>query len=506
MKARFVEMIAKLSRVGALADAKAGDWAIQRPSARAPTGRVVRAVVILAAVTGAAVSRAESVSLGSYSHAARQELENRVRKALSEDSEEGTVAGTVTCSANDAFFIQGKEEALKVVVERGGLPASGDTVEAKGRPALEGGRVVFLARTWKKTGTAVLPAPRPVDSADLLFAGEGKGARKRDVNWLLVEVRGRAMATTESGFAVEVDGLPVTVAMENLPGFLAHCEKTHPLVTVRGVAEMILDQSVLFNRSRRVMGVKLCACGDDAVTLEPDAVYLVNCRDRRVMFLIGALIVALTLGLLALFVFALRQARRQLRTKTLMDERKRMADDIHDTIEQHLVGAGMFIQLGRDKEAREILVRAKKELRDIIWGLKNDDMMRLSPAEMVREIAHKETKKGLYRVTARLEWMPETLDASKMRDLSLIVREAIGNAVKHGGAKKIAITSDSKPDGGWLLRIANDGLPFDEKSSPGVKEGHFGLEGMRERGRRLGAEVTFSSKGDWTVVAVDVKG
>ncbi len=68
------------------------------------------------------------------------------------------------------------------------------------------------------------------------------------------------------------------------------------------------------------------------------------------------------------------------------------------------------------------------------------------------------------------------------------------------------ITSDSKPDGGWLLRIANDGLPFDEKSSPGAKEGHFGLEGMRERGRRLGADVSFSRKGEWTVVAVDVKG
>ena len=101
--------------------------------------------------------------------------------------------------------------------------------------------------------------------------------------------------------------------------------------------------------------------------------------------------------------------------------------------------------------------------------------------------------------------MPETLDASKMRDLSLIVREAIGNAVKHGGAKKIAITSDSKPDGGWLLRIANDGLPFDEKSSPGVKEGHFGLEGMKQRARRIGATVSFEQRGKGMVVVLEKK-
>ena len=465
-----------------------------------------RAFAILLALGFVTAAVADAVSLGDYSYAARQEFEKRVRKTLAEASEKGTVSGTVTCAAVGAFFIQGKEEALKVVVEKGALPNAGDVVEAKGRPAMEGGRVVFVAESWKKSGSANLPTPRRVTAADLLFVGERAADRPRDVNWLLVEVKGRAMAQTESGFAIDLDGLPVTVALEDIPRFLQNCEKTHPLVTVRGVAELILDQSALFNRSRQVMGVKLCAVDSDAVTLEPDAVYLVNCRDRRVMFLVGALIVALALGVLALLVFAVRQGRRQLRTKTLMDERKRMADDIHDTIEQHLVGAGMFIQLNRTKEAREILVRAKKELRDIIWGLKNDDMMRLTPSEMIKEIAHDETKKGLYRVTARLEWLPETLDASKMRDLSLIVREAIGNAVKHGGAKKIAITSDSKPDGGWLLRIANDGVPFDEKTSPGVKDGHFGLEGMRERGRRLGAEVSFSVRGDWTVVSVDVKG
>ena len=94
------------------------------------------------------------------------------------------------------------------------------------------------------------------------------------------------------------------------------------------------------------------------------------------------------------------------------------------------------------------------------------------------------------------------MDAAKMRDLSLIVREAIGNAVKHGGAKKVAITSDQQEGGGWLLRIANDGEPFDSATAPGAREGHFGLEGMRQRARRLGAEVSFSTKSGWTVVSV----
>jgi signal transduction histidine kinase len=96
------------------------------------------------------------------------------------------------------------------------------------------------------------------------------------------------------------------------------------------------------------------------------------------------------------------------------------------------------------------------------------------------------------------------MDAQSMRDLSLIIREAIGNAVKHGGAKKIAIASD--PDGaGWMLRIANDGEPFDPAAVPGPAEGHFGVEGMRQRARRLGAEVAYEQKGQWTVLVLKGK-
>ena len=466
-----------------------------------------RPMTVLAAICCAVFAIADEptgdVTLGDYSYAARLDLENRVRKALREDREAGTVAGTVTYSTSGFFFIQGKEEALKIFVEKGALPRSGDVIEAKGRPAMEGGRVVLVAESWRKTGAAELPSPRPVSSRELLFVGESERARKKDVNWLLVDVKGRAVALTESGFAIEVDGLPVTVAVDETPDFISNCEKTHPLVRVKGVAELILDQSTLFGRSRQVMGVKLGVKSSDDIVLVPDAIYLVNCRDRRVMILVGALIVLLIVGLLVLICFSIRQGRRQLRTRTLMNERKRMADDLHDTIEQHLVGAGMLLQLNRTKEAREILLQAKREMRDIVWGLKNDDMMRLTPAEMIKTLAHEETKKGLYRVTARLEGLPSRLDAQQMRDLSLIVREAIGNAVKHGGAKKIAISSDPKPDGGWLLRVANDGAPFDESTAPGVAEGHFGVEGMRQRARRIGATVSFSRKGEWTVLSLE---
>ena len=449
----------------------------------------------------AAILCAAELSLSDYSAAVKTDVETQIRKALNDRGAEDTLAGTVSLAAEDCFFLQGERDAMKVVWDDA-APRPGSKVLVRGRPSLEGGRVVFLAAEVEKTGEAPLPSPVEADGRDLVFVTMDGKDSPLDVNWKRVKICGRAINLTDAGFAMEVDDIPVTVFVTRLPPFLGDCGATRPKLDVVGVPELVLDQSSLFGRPRRVMGVKFHVSEPGDITLLPDLRYRLNRREAKVQIAIFSTIVALGAMLVVLLAFIVRQARRQLRTRTLMHERKRMADDLHDTIEQHLVGAGMLLQLGKTREARDILVRAKREMRDIVWGLKNDDMMRLTPAEMIREYARAENRKGVYRIDTRLSGLPERMDASQMRDLSLIVREAVGNAVKHGGAKKIAITCDSAENGGWLLRIANDGTPFDSAKAPGPAEGHFGLEGMKARARRLGAELDISLRDSWTVVSL----
>ena len=439
------------------------------------------------------------MSLGDYSREARRTIEGKLRKTLDETGANGEVAGTVTYASDEQFFIQVEDDGLKILVDDAcgdKPPAVGDVTAVTGRPTLEGGRVVLLAQGWRKVGTDELPRPVGADSDSLVYAGEGKS-----VNWRRVEVEGRAIGVTQNGFAINVDGLPVNVVLAKLPDFLRDCERTHPKVKVVGVAELMLDQSVFFSQNHYVMGVKLNASSADDVVLEPDLIYLTNLRDGRMTIVWTALIALLAAGVLAFAFVVFRQRRRLFRSRTVMAERKRMADDLHDTIEQHLVGAGMFLKLNRLKEADEILVRAKREMRDIVWGLKNADMMRLSPADMIRQLAKEENKKGIYRVDTRLEGLPAHLEAAQMRDLSLIVRESIGTAIKHGGAKKIALAADGNGEH-WTLRVANDGKPFDPATAPGPSEGHFGVEGMRQRARRIGATVSFVERSGWMVMEV----
>jgi signal transduction histidine kinase len=324
------------------------------------------------------------------------------------------------------------------------------------------------------------------------------------------------MGSTENGFSLDVgDGLLVSVTIPRLPPFLDDCEQLHPRVTVKAVAELFLDQSALFGRGRYVIGVRLCAVSPSDVALLSDIGYELRRRARTVAIVSYSLIALLAVGLLVLSSVVLRNRRIRYSTAMVMADRKRMADDLHDTIEQHLAGAGMLLKLARlpvnaltpgaerpVREAQDILLRAKQEMRDIVWGLKNDDMMRQTPVNMLRTLAAEQAKKGLFRIRTRLTGLPEKLEGGAMRDLSLIVREAIGNAVKHGQARKIAVTADPREGGGWVLRVANDGTPFDAATALGPAQGHFGLEGMKERARRIGAELSISRKGKWTIVVL----
>ena len=161
---------------------------------------MLKRLIALAFLSAAPLVRAErEVSLGDYSREARNVILERVRGALAESGAEAMVVGTVTYAGDDNLFIQMADDGLKVVFADGAArkcrgAAAGDTVEIVGRPALEGGRVVFLASAVRKTGTAALPKPVVADASALTRVGDGKD----DVNWLVVEVTGRAIGLTEN--------------------------------------------------------------------------------------------------------------------------------------------------------------------------------------------------------------------------------------------------------------------------------------------------------------------
>jgi signal transduction histidine kinase len=74
--------------------------------------------------------------------------------------------------------------------------------------------------------------------------------------------------------------------------------------------------------------------------------------------------------------------------------------------------------------------------------------------------------------------------------LTRILREAVTNAVRHGGAPTVSVLL--RDVDGILLRVTDEGRGFDASEPP--SDAHFGLTSMRERTEALGGEFKLSSQ------------
>ncbi len=82
-----------------------------------------------------------------------------------------------------------------------------------------------------------------------------------------------------------------------------------------------------------------------------------------------------------------------------------------------------------------------------------------------------------------------------------IAQEALNNAAKHGGARKVTIFLNKSADA-WRLAVADDGQGMHQ--SPQGTQG-MGLDSMRYRARALGGELKIESKpGEGTIVSCEI--
>ena len=83
-----------------------------------------------------------------------------------------------------------------------------------------------------------------------------------------------------------------------------------------------------------------------------------------------------------------------------------------------------------------------------------------------------------------------------------IVRELTGNAIRHGAATEVLVAGSIEP-GRILFSVRDNGSGFDPESCVGPLQGHFGIEGIRNRLEKLNGTLSINSKpGDGTRAVV----
>ncbi len=172
-------------------------------------------------------------------------------------------------------------------------------------------------------------------------------------------------------------------------------------------------------------------------------------------------------------------------------ERSRIANDLHDGLAQDLA----FIVAYADRlerkfgEAHVLVLAARRALaasRGAIVDLEASPAP--TTAAALREVAAELGARFGVEITVRVQTaMAEEPSVADRRDIVRIAREAIVNAVRHGGARKIQVTLGSR-DSELLLRISDDGCPSNAGSPPTAGTG-LGMRAMRSRAHSLGGRL-----------------
>ena len=84
------------------------------------------------------------------------------------------------------------------------------------------------------------------------------------------------------------------------------------------------------------------------------------------------------------------------------------------------------------------------------------------------------------------------LTDNSAHEILKLVRELVLNAIRHGGATAVRVSGE--PVGNELrVAVTDNGRGFDPAAAPGVTDGHFGLQGVRERLRAFKGQLTIES-------------
>jgi len=198
----------------------------------------------------------------------------------------------------------------------------------------------------------------------------------------------------------------------------------------------------------------------------------------------------------------------------VLEERNRLAREIHDTLAQQLTGivleleaADTLLDRGSERgrtsvdKARELARGALQEARRSVWNLRPAP---LAATGLVAAIGHEveawEERTGIpARFKARAVPHHPSLSPTSEVALLRIGQEALSNAARHGRPEHVEVELRAQRQE-LVLSVRDDGVGFDPAAST-PREDCYGLEGMAERARNAGGTLTVvSSPGHGTTV------
>jgi signal transduction histidine kinase len=427
--------------------------------------------------------------------AAGQDWERRTR-----------VQGVVTYSEPDELYIRDETGAVRVYSDQEPPPAVGEVVDVSGFAAAGRYKPVLQDAVVRSLAKGLPPAAVPI-RAEQALTGLYDGS--------LVELDAR-LVESERGLSEQQlfmrTGPYLFTAV--LPGMPIDGLRPGAGLRLRGVC------SVTANDQRIPQSFRLrLRTPADVEVVSPAPWWSLQHAAWALAAMVGAV------GLTLAWVVTLRrrvqaQSRviwERVQRETAMQERQRMARELHDTLEQNFTGIHLCVEAARralpDKSAvadrhltlaLEQVTAGIEEVRRSVWALRTHALDSGGLATALGEIGQllANCSPTPIEVSTNIEGGPRPLVIEVENNLLRIGQEALTNAVRHGAAKRIAVELRYDVQS-FHMRVSDDGCGFDVTAA--TRPGHFGLLGMRERAAAMGARLEVrSAVGEGTEVAVTV--
>jgi signal transduction histidine kinase len=214
-------------------------------------------------------------------------------------------------------------------------------------------------------------------------------------------------------------------------------------------------------------------------------------------------------------ILELNHQAEQRRHMAVIEERTRIAREIHDTLAQGFTG--IVVQLNAAEEmigvdesksrqhldqARDLARASLNEARRSVWALRPESLDQSDLAQALEGIGRQATAGLKIPVEVRLSGAPRPLAAEAELNLLRICQEAVTNAVRHAQPQQIVISLSYEPRS-LRLEVVDNGAGMSQDTL--ARRQGLGLTGMRERAQRLHGRLEIESEtGKGTMVKATV--
>jgi signal transduction histidine kinase len=433
------------------------------------------------------------------------------------------VRGVVTYQKPGEFvFLQDANSGLQLHTRQPEIFLPGEIVEAVGFTSFENFLPVLQDATFRETKESKTPIlPKPVSIEELqngLHNGEyvsitgqliertaKRGERSNNTSSDITTVL--VLQGTNFTFTAEADDVQGQHELENIP--------IGSLVEVRGICLTEIDS---FGKLKS-FEILMPSPEDFRILKKPSWF-----TPKRLLFgllvVCGLLVVIFSWTIMISAELKFQKAARkesELQFKAVLAERTRLAQELHDTVEQTLTGLALQLDtsvklyaqnpadaLNHLELARKLMSRSQTEVRQSVWDLRRLVQEHFDLPSALLESSQQITSDANIHVDletkGQLRALPEVIEENFLR----ITHEALTNVIKHSRATLVSIQLEFESQQ-VVLRIKDNGQGFDPQNAAGPKDGHFGHLGILERVKRLNGHFELiSAPGQGTTVQVAI--